>query len=270
MCRRSRGGIRRPRNRCGQNACFAKTNAVQASHLDRIVFAECSAAHFHARGMGEFISHARSEERIVTMPLGRHELRSVAPRLDLQHFGGRRPVLPCVEDSVRRPQRPGNQFAPKRFLEEPPGNSPSRIARNRRLCRNARQGIQNISLDGRTLRLARARFKQKSRRHCAETVNASVSLWKALEKRNEFHFLGNRQRSRPGFRWPRLSSQLIFVFYSPILSFMVGPAGFALRFASSQPANFYLRLVFPKVRCASTIGFCVLSEIASNKSSRGM
>lgn len=46
-------------------ACFAKTNAVQASHLDRIVFAECPVAHFHARGMGEFISHARSEERLV-------------------------------------------------------------------------------------------------------------------------------------------------------------------------------------------------------------
>jgi hypothetical protein len=48
---------------------------------------------------------------------------------------------------------------------------------------NARQGTQNISLDGRTLLLARARFKQKSQRLCAETVNASVSLWKALEKR---------------------------------------------------------------------------------------
>ena len=133
--------------------------------------------------MGEFISHARSEERLVTMPLGRYDLRSKAAQIALQHFGGRRPVLPCVEDSVRRPQRPGNQFAPKRFLEEPPGNSPSRIARNRRLCRNARQGSQNISLDGRTLLLAGARIKGKSLRPCAETVNGSVSLWKALEKR---------------------------------------------------------------------------------------
>src|SRR5262249_28057189 len=121
------------------------------------------------------------------MPLGRYDPRSKTPQIDLQHFGGRRPVLPCVEDSVRRPQRPGNQFAPKRILEEPPGNSPSRITRNRRLCRNALQGLQNISLDVSTLLLAGARFKQKSRRRCAEAVNASVSLWKALEKGNEFH-----------------------------------------------------------------------------------
>src|ERR1700756_4848292 len=55
-------------------------------------------------------------------------------RRDPEHYGGRRPVLPCVEDSLRRPQRPGNQRAPKRVLEDLPGNSPSRITRNRRLC----------------------------------------------------------------------------------------------------------------------------------------
>jgi len=48
-----------------------------------------------------------------------------------------------------------------------------------------RQGTQNISLDVSTLLLAGARFKQKSLGLCAETVNASVSLWKALEKWSE-------------------------------------------------------------------------------------
>jgi len=44
------------------------------------------------------------------MPLGRSSPAKRTPQFDLQHYGGRRPVLPCVEDSVRRPQRPGNQF----------------------------------------------------------------------------------------------------------------------------------------------------------------
>ena len=53
-------------------------------------------------------------------------------------------VLLLEEDSMRRPQRPGFQHAPKRALQ-PPGNSPSRIAGNRRLCRNLRQVSQDIS-----------------------------------------------------------------------------------------------------------------------------
>ena len=43
-----------------------------------------------------------------------------ALQVDLQHCGGRRPVLPCVEDSVRRPQRPGNQCACRSTLLEEP------------------------------------------------------------------------------------------------------------------------------------------------------
>jgi hypothetical protein len=41
----------------------SKANAAQASHLDRIGLAEYPGAHFHARGMGELISHGRSGER---------------------------------------------------------------------------------------------------------------------------------------------------------------------------------------------------------------
>jgi hypothetical protein len=44
------------------------------------------------------------------------------------------------------------------------------------------QGTQNISLDVSTLLLARARFKQKQAWLCAESVDGSDSLWKALEK----------------------------------------------------------------------------------------
>jgi len=116
-----------------------KTNAAQASHPDRIGFAIRSVTLVHARGMGEFIS-TRSEKRCVDA-LGRSPLAKQTSQVDLQHHGGRRPVLPCVEDSVRRPQRPGNQLrAEARSWRIPPNDSPSRIAGHRRLCRNALAG----------------------------------------------------------------------------------------------------------------------------------
>jgi hypothetical protein len=73
--------------------------------------------------------------------LGRPPPAKRASQVDLQHHGGRRPVLPCVEDSVRRPQRPGNQsHAEARSWRIPPNDSPSRFAGHRRLCRNALAG----------------------------------------------------------------------------------------------------------------------------------
>jgi hypothetical protein len=74
----------------------------------------CSAirsfALFHAQGMGECNACACSAEQSSTHSAGRH-LRSSASQISLQHCGDRRPVLPFVEDSLRRPQRPGNQRA---------------------------------------------------------------------------------------------------------------------------------------------------------------
>ncbi len=47
---------------------------------------------------------------------------------------------------MRRPQRPGNQErAEARVWTNPPGNSPSRITRNRWLCRNALAGTTGTS-----------------------------------------------------------------------------------------------------------------------------
>jgi len=77
------------------------------------------AAHFHARGMGEWSVTAHSEE-CRDDALGRLSLAKRTSRINLQHYGGRRPVLPCVEDSVRRPQRPGNQFTRRSALVEEP------------------------------------------------------------------------------------------------------------------------------------------------------
>ena len=82
--------------------------------------------------------------------LGRSPPAKRTSQVDLQHHGGRRPVLPCVEDSVRRPQRPGNHSrAETRAWRIPPNDSPSRTAGHRRLCRNA--------LAGHAERLARCR-----------------------------------------------------------------------------------------------------------------
>ena len=71
-----------------------------------------------AWGSSSFTRTPRSTRK--TMPLDRSPSAKQTPQIDLQHYGGQRPVLPCVEDSVRRPQRPGNQF-PRRnaFLEDP-------------------------------------------------------------------------------------------------------------------------------------------------------
>jgi len=89
---------------------------------------------------------------------------------------------------VRRPQRPGNQFCAETLSGGTlPATHPRELPGTAGSAAMLRQGTQNISLDVSTLLLAGARFKQKSRGLCAETVNASVSLWKALEKWNEFH-----------------------------------------------------------------------------------
>ncbi len=183
---------RRPKNKCGPGQ-------PPGPHC----LAEYPVAQFHARGMGEFISHARSEERSQWMRLGRPPFAERTPQTDLQHYGGQRPVLPCVEDSVRRPQRPGNQSAPKRFsgrtpwqftlenYQEPP-TLPQCSGRTYRTSR----------FDVSTLRFARPRFKQKSAARCAETVDARNSLWKALEKSDRTPGIGREVSiERPCRSW---------------------------------------------------------------------
>jgi hypothetical protein len=71
----------------------AKTNAVQASHPDRIGFALRSVTLVHARGMGESISHALREALSSMHSADRH-LRSELRKVDPQHHGGRQPLLP--------------------------------------------------------------------------------------------------------------------------------------------------------------------------------
>jgi hypothetical protein len=102
------------------------------------------------------------------MPLNRWSLAKRASRNDLQHYGGQQPVLPCVEDSLRRPQRPGNQSAPKRVSG---GTLP--IIHPRELPRTAGsaamlwQGMQEISLE---CRLLCARTDSASRENLSTAV----------------------------------------------------------------------------------------------------
>ena len=101
--------------------------------------------------MEKYTPHRRSEERRPKPALGRSPLAKPTPRINLQHYGGRQPVLPCVEDSVRRPQRPGNQCAetpsggtlPAIHPRELPGTAGSTVM--------LLQGTQNISLECQTL-----------------------------------------------------------------------------------------------------------------------
>jgi hypothetical protein len=96
---------------------------------------------------------------------------------------GRRPDL-AEARSLRRPQRlvPG-QTRVARFLKTS-SNSPSRIARNRQLCRNLQQMlVTSHASTVSTLRQVSWSFKEKHEHACEETVEDATSLWKQMEKR---------------------------------------------------------------------------------------
>lgn len=85
------------------------------------------------------------------------------------------------EDSLRRPQRPGNQNAQARS-EEPSGNSPSRIAGTAGLpqCSSRRSG--HLTFLRVTVRLKEIDCNTKLVSGCAEVVDSAKFLWKVLEK----------------------------------------------------------------------------------------
>jgi len=79
---------------------------------------------------------------------------------------------------------PGQPFTYRSTLwRNPPDNSPSRITRNRRLCRNALAGhAEHLAAMSALCAFTRMCIKRKSACVCEEAVNARDSLWKALEK----------------------------------------------------------------------------------------
>ncbi len=83
-----------------------KINAVQASHLDRMfggIFCWPSPRTRHGGVHRLRMLRARAKDATRQIAFAKR-----TPQNNPQHCDGRRPVLPCVEDSVRRPQRPGN------------------------------------------------------------------------------------------------------------------------------------------------------------------
>ncbi len=138
--------------------------------------------------MKKYTPHRRSEERRPKPVLGRSFVAKRTPRINLQHYGGRRPVLPCVEDSVRRPQRPGNQCAEARSGGTLPIIHPRELPGTADSAVMPLQGTQNISLECQTLCACD---------HAASRENPHVAvqkLWMGAIP------CGKRWKSRPEFR----------------------------------------------------------------------
>jgi len=84
----------------------------------------------------------------ATMLLGRLSLAKRTSRINLQHCGGTSGQSCRVWRTLEEAATPGQPVrAEARVWRNPPDNSPSRIIRNRRLCRNALAGHAGISLE---------------------------------------------------------------------------------------------------------------------------
>ena len=175
--------MRRDGNCHGSPATDFKTNAVRASHPDRIVFAKSRCPSSTQRGMGESsLSPALRRVRAM-MLLGRLSLAKQTSRINLQHYGGSSGQSCRVWRTLEEAATPGQPVrAEARVWKNPPDNSPSRITRNRWLCRNALAG-QESRLNVDTVRYRSLTIKRKPEARCAEAVNVRSSLWKATENR---------------------------------------------------------------------------------------
>ena len=105
-----------------------------------LFFSEYSETRVHARGMGEFIFDRHSEEYLYRCT------RQIA--ICEANFANQSAALwwPAASPAVcgglfEEAATPGQPVARRSaFWRNPPSNSPSRITRNRRLCRNALAG----------------------------------------------------------------------------------------------------------------------------------
>ena len=116
--------------------------------------------------MKKYTPRRRSEKRRPKPALGRSPPAKRTSRVNLQHYGGRRPVLPCVEDSVRRPQRPGDQCAEARSGGTLPAIHPRELPGTASSAAMLWQGTQNIPLECQTL-CASARFASRRKPRAA-------------------------------------------------------------------------------------------------------
>ena len=152
--------------------------ATRTALFSRILFAP-----FHARGMGESsLLHLHSGESGRMMLLGRLSSRS---RLRNSTCGTT--VVPAASPAVcggllRRPQRPGNQCAPRRASGGTlPTIHPRELSGTAGSAAMLWQGMQESRLNVDTVRYRWLAIKRKPEHCCAETVNVRTSLWKATE-----------------------------------------------------------------------------------------
>lgn len=150
-------------------------------------------------------SHVDSCSALVTAGRRNDRLSPTAPQKECHICQSRLPIRdhattnpqplrwPAVRPgsknrSGRRPQCPGNPFALARVSGMSPGDSPSRIAGCRWLCRNhsAGPGTPTFSL-GHTLNSMLGACKQKTAAACAEAVDDETSLWTNVENCGELH-----------------------------------------------------------------------------------
>jgi hypothetical protein len=139
----------------------AKTNAARASHPGRIVRqnVQCLVPHtWH----GERMTRHRSEENDGDIHSAECHSRSELRKINLQHCGGRRPILPCVEDSLRRPQRPGNQCAETRSGGTLPIIHPRELPGTASSAAMLWQGNRTSRLNVTHSALPRAQLQEKS------------------------------------------------------------------------------------------------------------
>src|SRR6266850_246327 len=90
--------------------------------------------------LGEVHAPSKLRGTSTETALARSSIAKRTPRINLQHYGRRRPVLPCVEDSVRRPQRQGNQCAETRSGGTLPAIHPRELPGTASSARNALAG----------------------------------------------------------------------------------------------------------------------------------
>jgi len=156
--------------------------ATRAALLGKM-FCPCST--HEAWGSAASVTALRREQR--THAFSRSPFAKRFSRINLQHCGGRRPVLPCVEDSVRRPQRPGNQRAETHTGGTLPVIHPRELPGTANSAAMLWQGLQNISLECHTLCAShRAASREKPRLTVQKLWMPAIPCGNRWKSRMEF------------------------------------------------------------------------------------
>lgn len=145
-------------------------------------WADYPASHFRARGMGAASSIRDSQESSSNDALGRSPSRSGLREVIRKHRGDRRPVLPCVEDSRRRPQLRVTSAHRSALWRNLPAIHPRELPGPAGSAVMLLQGTQeHLACLCATVPVEGRHIKRKALPRCAEAVNVNTSLWKPTE-----------------------------------------------------------------------------------------